>query len=300
MNVTAINPTTRTVETPTLATAAMLVEVNISTWAGRKKDKRATSQVERDNHAASGVANVTKKLLADCDELSAIHKFASAVRVSHYSMTLPWSDSGLRIIPTARYFDYHKQMTTFQTEFNRLVDNFLNAYEWEINRVHLSLGALFNRDEYPTVDSLRDKFNVRISYMPIAQAGDFRVDISHEAERQLREHYEKQMGERLQQATNDIWVRLRPLLDRASTQLNDEDGKKKKIYDTLVSNIEETISLMEVCNITNDPEIRRVSFELTRALRGVTTDTLRNSATQRHNTKQSIDAIMASLPSLDL
>ena len=298
MNVTAIN-TQHAPETPTLATAAMLVEVNISTWAGRKKDKRATNQVERDNHAASGVANVTKKLLADCDELAAIHKFASAIRVSHYSMTLPWSDSGLRIIPTARYFDYHKQMTAFQYEFNRLVTNFLDAYEWEINRVHLRLGDLFNRDEYPSVDSLRSKFNVRINYMPIASAGDFRVDISHEAERQLRDHYEQQMTERLQQATNDIWTRLRPLLERASVQLTDENGKKKKIYDTLVTNIEDTVELMNACNITNDPEIKRVAFELARALRGVTTDTLRNSVTQRVDTKKSIDAIMASLPSLD-
>jgi len=295
-----LNPQTQAQPTaPSLATSAMLVEVNIYTWSGRKKDKNATTQVERDNHTAQGVASVTKKLLADCTELAAIHKYAASIRALHYSKTLPWSDSGLRIIPTAQYFDYHHDMTAAQSEFNRLVDEFLTSYEWEINRVQYQLGALFNRDEYPTTDELRNKFTMRISYMPIASAGDFRVDISHEAERQLRDHYEKQMGERLQQATNDIWVRLRPLLERASTQLNDSDGKRKKIYDSLVTNIEDTVQLMEACNITNDPEIKRVAFELARTLRGVTTDNLRNSATLRDATKESIDDIMASLPSLD-
>ena len=36
---------------PTLASSAMLVEVNISNWVGRKKDKRASADVTTQNHA---------------------------------------------------------------------------------------------------------------------------------------------------------------------------------------------------------------------------------------------------------
>ena len=39
-------------DAPTLASSAMLVEVNISHWAGRKKDKRASIDVTYANHAA--------------------------------------------------------------------------------------------------------------------------------------------------------------------------------------------------------------------------------------------------------
>ena len=49
---------------PTLASSAMLVELNISNWAGRKKDNRASADVTSQNYAATGVANVNKKLLA--------------------------------------------------------------------------------------------------------------------------------------------------------------------------------------------------------------------------------------------
>ena len=41
---------------PTLGSSAMLVEVNISNWVGRKKDKRASEDVVTQNHAAAGVA----------------------------------------------------------------------------------------------------------------------------------------------------------------------------------------------------------------------------------------------------
>ena len=42
-------------DAPTLASASMLVEVNISNWVGRKKDKRASEDVVTQNHAAAGI-----------------------------------------------------------------------------------------------------------------------------------------------------------------------------------------------------------------------------------------------------
>ena len=89
----------------------MLVELQISQWTGRKKDKRASATVTTQNYADKGTAAVNKKLLGHCEELDAIHKFTANARNIHYSMTMPWSDTGMRLLPTAQYFAYHKQMT---------------------------------------------------------------------------------------------------------------------------------------------------------------------------------------------
>ncbi len=80
--------------TPSISTASMLVELNISTWTGRKLDKKASRDLTTVMRAANGVANVNKKLLGDCAELEAVQKFTANARNMHYSMTLPWSDSG--------------------------------------------------------------------------------------------------------------------------------------------------------------------------------------------------------------
>ena len=95
------------INAPSLSSSAMLVELSISVWTGRKKDKQATADVTMSNHAKTGVAAVNKKLMADCAELDAIQKFAASVRTFHYSATLPWTDTGIRIVPTAKYFAYH-------------------------------------------------------------------------------------------------------------------------------------------------------------------------------------------------
>ena len=168
-------PNMETPVVPSIASSAMLCELSISTWTGRKKDKRASEQVTSDNNASAGVANVSKKLLADCEELVAIQKLTANIRNLHYGMTMPWSDIGHRLLPTAQYFKYHEQMTTMQNEYESLVDTFLRDYDNEIINAQLKLGDLFDPFEYPTADSLRAKFGFRLSYIPLPDVGDFRA-----------------------------------------------------------------------------------------------------------------------------
>ena len=77
---------------PSISTAAMLVELSIGTWTGRKLDKRASQDVTSQNNADKGVANVHKKLLGDCAELDAVQKFTANARNVHYACTMPCGD----------------------------------------------------------------------------------------------------------------------------------------------------------------------------------------------------------------
>jgi len=67
MNVAMINQAA-----PSIASSAMLVELNISVWTARKLDKRASEEVVHAKNANKGIANVNKKLLGDCAELDAV------------------------------------------------------------------------------------------------------------------------------------------------------------------------------------------------------------------------------------
>ena len=64
---TYTNETTNSVNdqhnAPSIGSSSMLCELSISTWTGRKKDKRASEDVTTDNHAASGVASVHRSCL---------------------------------------------------------------------------------------------------------------------------------------------------------------------------------------------------------------------------------------------
>lgn len=286
---------------PSISSASMLVELSISVWTGRKQDKRASDEVVAANNADKGVARVTKSLLGSCDELDALQKFASNVRNSHYNSTLPWSDMGPRLLPTAKYFAYHKAMTALQVEFDRMVDAFINAYDLEVAQAQAKLGDLFDVSEYPNAGQLRSKFAFRLNYIPLPDAGDWRLDVGNEALNSLREQYEAHYKKQLEGAMKDIWTRLHDVLATLSRQLSDktEDGKTPKIYQSVFDRALEVLDLMETCNITDDPNMQLTQRKLAQAFRGVTVEAVKDDAYLRRETKKSIDDAIKALPSLD-
>jgi len=287
---------------PSLASSAMLVDLQISKWTGRRLDKKASTEVTVSNNADKGVANVHKKLLGNCDELDAINKHVGETRNHyHYAMTMPWSNMGLRLVTTANYFNYHKVMTDRQTSFASLVDVFLQSYEWKVSQVSASLGNLFNSSDYPTLDQMRSKFAFNFSYTPLPDAGDFRIDIGNEQSQAMKEQYEDYYSKQLQNAMGDVWTRLHDSLSKMSERL-DYQGKddKKTFRDTLVSNVENMIGLLKTCNVTDDPKMEQARVVLDDALRGVTPDALREDDYLRSQTKQSVDEVIKSLPSITL
>ncbi len=295
-----------TATAPSISSAAMIVDFNASVWTARKKDRKASDDVTNMNAADKGVANVTKDLLGGCDELIAVKRFAGNVRNIHYSMTMPWSDNGSRLLTTMQYFKYHEVMTDLQQEFERLVDEFLTVYEWKIMDAQAKLGAMFHRDEYPTRDSLRDKFGFRVSYIPLPDSGDFRIDIGNEAMVTLRTQYETHYTQAIKTAMNDIWQKLYENLTTLARQLDvNEEGKGNKLYDSVFDRAIELTEMLRTCNVTQDSQMEAMRQRLEQAFqmsgeRSLSLDKIKNSPTLREETRTKITAAIAALPSLDM
>jgi hypothetical protein len=277
---------------PTLASSAMLVELNISMWVGRKTDKRASADVIRDNNASKGMANVTKSLL-DCPQLDALKSHTSAIRFAHRQITLPWSESGLRLVTNAQYIDYHRNITGMINEFHKLVEQLLDAYQWEVAAAQAKLGDLFDINEYPTTSQLRSKFRVYLTYMPLPVSGDFRLDIGNDAQDVLREQYERHYSEQITKAMADLWQRLLEPLQNMSTRLAYGHGDTPTGFrDTLVSNVEDIAALLKTCNIAGDADMEQIRLDIVHTLRGVTADGLRHDPYLRSQTKARVDNIL--------
>ena len=288
-------------DAPTLASSAMLVELNISSWEGRKKDKKASTKVTQDAQAKKGLANVTKQLLGDCDELSALRTHVTATRSMHSNMTMPWSNSGLRLLPTAQYFKYTEAMSQMQNEFEALKTKFLNSYNDTVVDVQLELGTLFLREDYPTVESLNSKFAFRINYMPLPDVGDFRVDVSNDALQEMRKEYSDFYNKQFNTAMNDVWTRLHKALTNMSERLDYSGKEDKKVFrDTLVPNVTDMIELLRVCNVTQSIQMSDMANKLEEAMSGVSAVVLRDDNTFRVRTKAKVDDIIKTLPSLDI
>lgn len=277
-----------------VARSAMMVDLNIAIYSGRKQDK--STQAEVTNAKGSGskkAASVYKNLFAECKELEAITKFQARARAEHYKLTLPWNDQGARLLPTAALLDYQKTMKRYQDEFNRLVDAFLDKYDTLVAGAAFQLGTLFDRNEYPSRGKVAQRFRMETSFTPLPTGGDFRLDIESDVQRQLIAQYEEKLDAQLAAATQDSWTRLYNAISKLSDRLTvDEDGKKRTFHDTTVTNAVELCDLLHVMNVTNDPALTKAARQLSEVLSGVEPKDLRESAGFRMATKQKVDAIL--------
>ena len=284
---------------PSIASSALLAELSIGIWEGRKKDKKATNDVTARNNANKNAARVTKDLLVDCKELKAVKTYRETIRAFHRNATLPWSNMGHRLLTNNYFLDYKRHMDEMMENFRQLVEEFLDAYSWEVADTQAKLGTLYNPDDYPSVETVRSKFKIRVNYMPVPERGDFRLDINTEAKAVLEESYSKFYEEQLTSAMSDVWQRVLEPLQHMSKMLDYGEGERATgFHSTLVDHVVTVVDVLKACNVNNDPKMERVRIDLTNALKGVTTDGLRRDPYLRKSTKRNVDEIIKNLPSL--
>jgi hypothetical protein len=278
---------------PSISSSAMLVELNISVWTGRKFDKGVSQEIGTAKQTTTRAGNYSKRLFADEPIFDAIQKFAGNSRTYHYHATMPWSDSGLRLLTTSMFFDYQREITSMEQEFNRLVEVFLSSYDKLVLQAQMKLGTLFNQDDYPPVEMVRDKFKFSVKFAPVPEVGDWRVDVGHEAETILRDSYAEYYQNNLNQAYADVWERTHEALTRMSEKLS---GEKKQIFrDTLVSNVTEMIDLLDKFNVTGDAKMRAAKHKLESVMLGITPDALREDDHLRLDVKGKVDSLIKEL-----
>lgn len=285
-----INLITPEVSTPTISSSAMLAEVNISQWIGRKQDKEVANEVDVAKQTKTRAGSYSKKLLPDEPVFETIGSIVSEARLYHKHTTMPWSNSGLRLLTTKMFFDYQKKMTEYEDKFNRAVDAFIAEYHAMVARAPAKLNELFKFEDYPNEDDLRGKFRFSIKFAPVPEAGDFRVDVGNEALAQLKESYVAMYKEQIEDAYKDVWQRLYEPLKHMSTKL--EGNEKQTFRDTLVTNVQDIVSLLDKFNITDDPMLRKAKLKIEHTLMGITPDALREDDHLRLDTKRKVDELL--------
>ena len=160
-----------------------------------------------------------------------------------------------------------------------------------ISGAALALGDLFNRDDYPPVDTIRSKQRLVYTFSPMPMSGDFRIDAPEAEMRELREQYDKYYNTKLEAANRDLWERLHECLTHMSERLA---GEEKQIFrDSLVTNTTELCDILTRLNVTNDAKLETARREVEKALVGLTATDLRKDDELRKDTKRRVDEILS-------
>jgi hypothetical protein len=200
------------------------------------------------------------------------------------------------MLPTVNFTKFCEKMADFETDFTKLVQDFVQIYPTLITAQAMALGDMFKRDDYPTANEIMTKFAFRVNYMPMPASGDFRVDVGNDAQKYLQEQLERVAQERVDNAMADIKRRLGDHLKRMSDRLTTDyiagEAKQRRFHDSLVDGALELCDLTKALNVTGDKTLEEARQSLEQALLHKDANELRKNEAVRQDTKKAVDAIL--------
>jgi len=279
-------------------TCAMLVELSVSQWTARKLDRSVSDELVANKQAQDkGAARVNKHLLAGRNELEVISKFVTQTRDIVYDNTLPWSDSGIRLLPSVKFMEFNAKLQEAEDKFYGLVTEFVRVYPSLITAQAMALGNMFKRDDYPHPDDIEHRFRFSVNYMPVPASGDFRVDIGNDAQAELKAKLSKLADERVEHAVKDIKTRLLDHLKRMSDRLTVDviagESKPRKFHDSLLDGAHDLCDLAGALNIINDPQLEDARKALKQVINGLDVKDLRKDMPTRIDIKSQVDDVLS-------
>jgi hypothetical protein len=279
-------------------TCALLVELNVSQWTARKLDRSTTDELVSNKHAqAKGAARVNKNLFAGRSELEVVGQHVTETRSFVYDNTLPWSDSGIRLLPSAKFMEFNAKLQQAEDKFYGLVTEFVTVYPSLITAQAMALGDMFNRNDYPNPNDIEHRFNFNVNYMPVPASGDFRVDIGNDAQEELRKKLSSLADERVEHAMKDIKGRLLEHLKRMSDRLSIDyvsgEAKPRKFHDSLLDGAHDLCDLADSLNIVGDVQLSEARKALKKAIGGIDVKDLRKDVGARNDVKTQVDDILS-------
>jgi hypothetical protein len=91
----------------------------------------------------------------------------------------------------------------------------------------------------------------------------------------------------------DAKTRLHEQLTHMSERLSGADGDTKKIFrDSLIDNAVELCQVLKHLNITQDPHLEQMRYDLEQSIKHVDAQSLRESDELRRATKNKVDSLL--------
>lgn len=271
----------------------MLVEMNISVWTAAIVDRKTTDKVTLDAHAVADAGKFRKNLMAGTSLRKDIADYAALCRTWHNGRTLPWSDKGVRLLPTSMFLEYKREADARASYFHSKVTKFVAEYPNLVDAARYNLGDLFNAGDYPSADEVASKFGFRMVFSPVPEVGDFRLDINNDELAHLRSQYETAYTDRVGDAMKTTWDKLHTTLLTMSEKLTEPQGEETKQFrSTFVTNAQEMCQLLSHLNITKDPTLETARLALEKAISGVDVEDIRKDEITRSDLKAHVDSVL--------
>lgn len=271
-------------QTTKLSSKALLVKLTIKRAALTRKDQALTDQIQAQQNDQS--LTVLTKLFRDKHSpVYHVMQKVSEVYTYHKDNTLPWVDSGPRLLPSAQYMDY----TTEMRHRIAVVDNMLNQWIPQYDLLvdadikYRNGGQVTGRataDDYPTASEFRQRMSFDLRFQPMPDQSHFLFDLSEDDTKAFSDAITEAARLAKADAITRMLDPLKHLVKKLSTPI-DSDGSVFR--DSAVENIVEGCKAARRLMLEDTPELKAEIDQLENMAVSYTfgADALRNSPDTR-------------------
>lgn len=264
----------------------MLVTLNMSRWGNTKRDKSASDETCTRAGAEVEVGLFTKRLL-ESSKMRPITTIESRARNAVYHYSMPWLDSGVRLLPAELYVALDRKLVELKRQHEDAVASLLDEYDDLVAAAPARLQGLFCASDYPSRDTLQRKFSFEFSYLPVPEGGDFRLDSSRADLDRLKAQYDEQTHKREAELSAGIARRVAQVAANFASKI----VPGKVFRDNVGGELREMADIINGLNVLNDPRIAEIASELKVLCDRVNPQELRDDKNSRGKVLADTDAL---------
>lgn len=281
-----------------LSTRGMLVTLSMRAWKATATDRELAEATEQAAHAETGTMKVIKELTPK-EYIKPITSIMGLGRTEHYNMTVPGLTRGQHLLASAMFERYNEVQKMVQDEFQRRVYAFLEIYPDLVLAAPQRLSDGYKPEDFPTPKQIRSYFEYTFVFVPVPTVQDWRLEgLTSDDTEALKARAEDEMRVMYTRATREVYARAREILVRVAQQARAYKGGpgSAQLRDQTISNLKEMADLVVKMNVTDDPELTRVGYEMIEAFADEQGETLRHDENARLRIAAAAERIAARIP----
>lgn len=246
---------------------AVLVRLAWKFTEGRKTNRNMASGLASQHNANESDISVTNRLL-DRRFIKPIKSIRTACFTYHKAATLPYDDSGWRLLPAKKLTEYRSKMLKFEERLITAKTQLGLMYDEIKLDAQYRLNGLFSEALFPSKDALLNGYSMSIGYESVTVPSQvYMTSLSSELNDQLRTDMSREIEAKLVESHKANYLRIAESMAHLLERIKSMPPQPVRIMggfinveqeplhfrNASVNAINELLSVAEDMNFSNDP-----------------------------------------------
>jgi len=268
-------------------------------WFGTRKSltRDQKTQAAESFGAEGAFLSAGKKLLdTGHPRFRAVNAVRQRVRSYWTSISLPFPESGIRLLRQDALTAFQDQMNLFVVELNEAVSQLDEQYLSLKSVAEERLGSLFNDDDYPI--TLTGLFEVTWDF-PSVEPPDYLRQLNPELYEQECLRVQSRFEEAVRLAEDAFLGELSQLVSHLTDRLSGQaDGRPKVFRDSAIGNLHEFFERFRSLNVRSNEQLDVLVAQCQGIVQGIQPQELRKRGELRQQVASELSGVQAALDGL--